>query len=111
MSRQAGHRKGDGTRCKGYCFHSGGKLANSKGDGARCNRSFDSRGAPDRFPGPPLLFKLPPLTSVIPVYLSIGLAIILVGSFPLPLFAMGLNRGGPTDGLHIHSPPQYVVQT
>ncbi len=49
-SRQASHRKGDGARCKGYCFHSGGKLANSKGDGARCNRSFDSRG-PGQIPG------------------------------------------------------------
>ena len=44
LSRQAGHRKGDGARCKGYCFQSGGKLADSKGDGARCHRSFDSRG-------------------------------------------------------------------
>jgi len=51
LRRQASHRKGDGTRCKGYCFHSGGKLANSKGDEARCHRSFDSR-APDGFPGP-----------------------------------------------------------
>ena len=50
LSRQAGHWKGDGARCKGYCFHSGGKLASSKGDGARSNRSFDSWG-PGQIPG------------------------------------------------------------
>jgi hypothetical protein len=54
LSRQVGHRKGDGTRCKGYCFRHGGKLANSKGDGARCHRSFDSWGLRADFRGPSL---------------------------------------------------------